>query len=104
MASVVAVLAVVAVISAGTWFQYRLSRGRMWTPLWMAFSATATSMLFIVAGTLGVNLSRHTRFRAGTPASPDVIWWEIGIGVALAALSLLFWRRGLRDLRTEATD
>ena len=98
MESVVAVMAVVAVIAAGTWFQYRLSRGRMWTPLWMAFSTTATSILFIVAGTLCFNLSRHARFQDGSAASPDVIWWEVGIGVALAALSMLFWRRGIRNI------
>jgi len=100
MESIVAVLAVIAVVSAGTWFQYRLSRGRMWTPLWMAFSATATSVLFLVAGTLGVNLSKRSRFLAGDVPSPDVIWWEVGVGVALAIVSVFLWRQGVRLMRS----
>lgn len=100
MEAVVAVLGVVAVISAGIWFQFRLSRGRMWTPLWMAFGATSTSILFLVAGTLGINLSKHQRFLTGNAPSSGVIWWEVGIGVALAILSLFFWRRGVRSIQS----
>lgn len=99
MESIGAFLAVVALICTGTWFQYRLSRGRMWTPLWLAFSTTATSILFIVAGALGHNLSKHERFLAGADTSPGVIWWEVGIGVALAVLSLFFWRQGVRSIQ-----
>jgi hypothetical protein len=100
MESIVAVLGVVTVIAAGTWFQYRLSRGRMWTPLWLAFSATATSILFIVAGTLGVNLSKQSRFLAGDASSHGVVWWEVGVGVAVAIASVFLWRQGVRSLQT----
>jgi hypothetical protein len=99
MESVVAVLGVVTVIAAGTWFQYRLSRGRMWTPLWLAFSATATSILFIVAGTLGVTLSKRSRFLSGDAASSGVIWWEVGVGLALSVVSLILWRQGIQSIR-----
>jgi hypothetical protein len=102
MAAVVSVLALVAVISAGTWFQYRLSRGRMWSSLWMAFSTTATSGLFIVAGITGLNLSKHARFATGAGASSRVIWWEVGTGLALAVVSLVFWRQGIRSARKRA--
>ncbi len=100
MEAVVAVSAVVAVVSAGIWFQYRLSRGRMWTPLWMAFGTTAASLMFLVAGTMGHNLSRRERFLTGADVSQGIIWWEVGIGAALAALSLFFWRRGVRSIQS----
>ncbi len=72
----------------------------MWTPLWLAFSATAASIMFVVAGAIGYNLSKHSRFLAGIAWSPAVIWWEIGVGVALAVLSALLWRQGVRSLHT----
>ncbi len=100
MEQVVAVLAIVTIVATGVWFQYRLSRGRMWTPLWLAFSATAASIMFIVAGTIGYNLDRHSRFVARTPWSPAVIRWEVGVGLVLAVLSAFLWRHGVRSHRT----
>lgn len=100
MGQVIPVLAILAVLAAGAWFQYRLSGGRMWTPLWLAFSATAASILFIVAGAIGYNLDKHSSFIARTPWSPTVIWWEVGVGLVLAVLSAALWQRGLRSQAT----
>ena len=97
MDRVVPILAIAAIVVTGIWFQYWLSRGRMWTPLWLAFSTTATSIMFVVAGTIGYNLDRHASFVARTPWAPGVIWWEVGAGVALAILATLFWRQALRS-------
>jgi|SRR4029079_17134249 hypothetical protein len=100
MEQLVPVLAIVMIVAAGVWFQYRLSRGRMWTPLWLAFSATAASIMFIAAGTMGYNLDTHSRFIARTPWSPAVIWWEVGVGLVLAVLSAFLWRQGVRSQQT----
>jgi hypothetical protein len=72
---------------------------RAYRPLWLAFTSSATALLFVGAGLLGYNLSRHSRFIAGTAWSDTVIWWEVWTGLAAAALSVLFWRAGVRSIR-----
>jgi len=96
MEPIVAVLGILTVVGAGVWFQYRLSRGRMWSPLWLAFSATATSILFMVAGAIGYQLDRHARFIAPHQPFSGVIWWEVGVGLAVAVLAAIMWRRAAR--------
>lgn len=92
-------LALIAVFFAGWhWFLHRASRGRMWSPLWMAFSATAVAMLFIGAGAIGYALGAQERLVEGTAWSDQVIWWQVGVGVAFVPLAALLWRIGLRSL------
>ena len=92
-------IAPLAAFVAVWWFTFhRVSGGRIWSPLWMAFSATAASMLFVVAGAIGYTLSRHDRFVAGTAWSDGVIWWQVLVGLALVPLALVLWRIGLRSL------
>ena len=80
------------------WFTFhKASGGRIWSPLWMAFSATAGAILFIVAGALGYTLNRHDRFVAGTAWSDSVIWWQVAVGLALVPLAAYLWRIGLRS-------
>lgn len=93
-----AALAVVAFLAAWAWFLHKRSRGRQWSPLWLAFSTTAAAALFIVAGSIGYTLSRHERFRAGSAWSETVIWWEVVVGIALVPLAVYFWRRGVHSL------
>lgn len=80
------------------WFLHRASRGRMWSPLWMAFSATAAAILFIGSGAIGYALGRQERFVTGTVWSDEVIWWQVGVGVAILPLAAILWRIGLRSL------
>ncbi len=101
MNQVIAVLAIIAFVAAGTWFQYKLSRGRMWTPLWLAFGTTASALLFLVAGAIGYNLSKHERFVSGTGWTGAVIWPQVGLGLAFLLAATYFWRRSLRSLRTQ---
>jgi hypothetical protein len=93
-----AVLVIVAVLATWGWFLYKSSRGRMWSPLWLAFSTTAAAVLFLVAGAIGYTLSKRARFFDGTSWSDGVIWWQVGVGLALLPLALYFWRRGLRSM------
>jgi hypothetical protein len=95
---VIPVLILVAFLAAWTWFLYKSSRGRMWSPLWMAFSATAAAALFIGAGAIGYTLSKRDRFVAGTAWSDSVIWWQIGVGLALLPLAVYLSRKGARSL------
>lgn len=96
---VIPVLIVVAFLGGWWWFLYKRSGGRLWSPLWIAVSATAAAALFIVAGALGYTLNRHERFADGTAWSDTVIWWEVGVGLLLVPLAAYFWRKGFHTLR-----
>ena len=95
------VLAVVALLAGSSWLLYVRSGGRWWSPLWLAFSATATSTMFVGAGIIGYMLSKRQRFLAGTGWSDTVIWWQIWVGLAAAVVALVFWRVGLRGIRAD---
>ena len=64
----------------------------------MAFSMTAASALYLVAGFIGYTLDRHDRFVAHSAWAGGVIWSQVVIGALLALVALYFWRRGLRRL------
>jgi hypothetical protein len=99
MDRLIPILTIVALVAAWNLFLYRQSRGRAWSPLWMAFSATAAAVIFLVAGTIGYTLDRHDRFVAHTAWAGGVIWWEIGAGLGTALLAAYFWRKGLQSIR-----
>ena len=67
------------------------------SPFSSAFSFTALSGLFLWAGFVGYNLSRHDRFVAGTAWPGHVIWWEVAIGFAAIPFAAYFWRKALRS-------
>jgi hypothetical protein len=89
----------VALVMVWHYTAHRQSGGRVYKPLWLAFTSSAVALLFVGAGFLGYNLSRHSRFIAGTAWSDTVIWWEVWTGLAATALAALFWRAGLRSIR-----
>src|SRR5262245_60181238 len=68
------------------------------SPLWLGFTATAASALFLIAGIIGFNLSTRARFFAGTAWSGDVIWWEVVVGLVLVPPAIYLLRRGARDI------
>ena len=98
MDQLVAVLVIVALLVTWELFLYKSSGGRNRSPLWLAFSTTAAAALFLVAGAIGYTLSKHARFFDGTSWSDGVIWWQVGVGLALLPLAAYFWRRGLRSI------
>ena len=92
-------IAPLAAFVALWWFAFhKASGGRVWSPLWMAFSATTGAIIFLVAGLIGYTLNKHDRFVAGTPWADGVIWWQVFVGLALVPLAALLWRIGLRSL------
>ena len=78
---------------------YRMSRGRLWSAQWAAFSFTTGAALFLVAGFLGYNLSRHARFVSGTGWTGGVIWSEVLIGAVMAGVATFCWVRALSAAR-----
>ena|SRR5688572_29613747 len=96
MDQLVAVLVIVALLVTWELFRYKSSRDRN-RSLWLAFNTTAAAVLFLVAGAIGYTLSKHARFVDGTPWSGSVIWWQVGVGLALVPLAAFFWRKGLRS-------
>src|SRR5215203_2586571 len=99
MDRILAVAAVAAFIAAWNVVWYRKSGHRMWSPLWMAFSATTTALLFLVSGSVGFSLSKHERFVAQSPWTGGVIWWQVFVGLSAAAMALFLWRKGLTSVR-----
>ncbi len=80
------------------WFLHRRFGRPSRHPLWPAFNATAGAALFILAGTAGYNLSMPDAAVAGTPWTNTVIWWEVGVGIALLPIATYYWHKGLRAL------
>ena len=98
MDALIAILALPAFVALWWFGFHKASNGRIWSPLWMAFSATAGAIIFLVAGVAGYTLNRHDRFLAGTAWVDGVIWWQVLVGLALVPLAAFLWRIGLRSL------
>ena len=97
MQQLLAGLIFIGLLLAGTWIQYRLSRGRMWHPLWLAFSMTSAALLFLTSGAIGYRLDRQNALLAGNRWVDGVIWWEVHLGAVFALLAVLFWRAAIRE-------
>jgi drug/metabolite transporter (DMT)-like permease len=93
------ILVIVALVLGWNFLIYKQSGGRLWNPLWMAFSLTAVAVISVGAGAIGYTLDRHDRFVAHTAWTGHVIWSEIATGFVAGLVALYFWRRGLRRIR-----
>jgi len=71
-------------------------RGR--SPLWLGFSATGTSALFLIAGLIGANLNKRDAFSNRSAWTDGVIWWEVAVGLVLIPVAVYLLRRGVRDI------
>jgi hypothetical protein len=94
--------AVIGVLIAWSWYFQSWSNSRTArrsrSPLWLGFSATAASALFLMAGVTGFNLSRHSQFSTGSAWTDGVIWWEVVVGLVLASAAIYLVRRGVREI------
>jgi hypothetical protein len=99
MERVVPLLVIVGSITAWYWFLHKQSNGRSTSPLWGAFTATAVSILFVVAGALGYKLSHGIPFTLSTAWTGRVLWSEIWVGLGAAIIASCLWRVGLRSIR-----
>ena len=104
MQHVIPVLTIVALVVAWNLWTYKQSEGRVRRPLWNAFSATAASLLYVVAGLIGYTLDRHDRFVAHTSWAGHVIWSEVAIGISAAGVAVYFWRRAVAASRLQHPD
>jgi hypothetical protein len=77
MDRVIPVLAIVALVGGWNLFIYKRSGGRAWSPMWIAFSAIAAAVFYVVAGLIGYTLDRHDRFIAHNSWTGHAIWSEI---------------------------
>ncbi|HET9369443.1 MAG TPA: hypothetical protein VFO19_04320 [Vicinamibacterales bacterium] len=75
MATLAAVLAVAGFVAAGVYFQHRLSGGRMWSPLWMAFSFTAAATVLLV----------RVAFWSGSAERGDLLLLAVFVALAIGA-------------------
>jgi hypothetical protein len=94
--------AVIVVLIAWSWHFHFWSNSptarRSRSPLWLGFTATAASALFLIAGIIGFNLSKRSRFFSGTAWTDGVIWWEVVVGLLLVPAAIYLLRRGARDI------
>ena len=97
-------LAFVAPLAASAWLLNKRSRHRGKHPLWPALGATTGATLLMVAGAVGYNLHALDANAAGTPWSGTVIWWEVGLGIALLPVAAYCWRKGLRSLGSDSAS
>lgn len=74
--------------------------GRRMTPLGYAFTFTTAAAWFIVTGLIGYRLDKRLGLFSDARWSDDVIWWQVWMGLPFACLAVYFWRRGLRDIRS----
>ena len=93
-------LVFVALLALWQSFLYRQSGGRLRSPLWGAFTATAASILFIVAGAVGYKLTHGVPFTNRSEWTGQVLWSQIAVGGVAAIVAVFLWRAGLRSIRT----
>src|SRR4051812_48660593 len=96
MSKAVEFLSVAGPLFAVSWWLSRRSAESQRHALWPAFSATAVSAILLIAGFTGYNLNALDAAAAGTHWRGDVIWWQVGIGMALLPVAAYYWRRGIR--------
>lgn len=96
------VAAVIVVLIAWSWdfhfWSNRPTARRSRSPLWLGFTATAASAMFLIAGIIGFNLSKRSRFFTGTAWTEGVIWWQVVAGLVLVPVAIYLLRRGVRDI------
>jgi hypothetical protein len=96
--AVLVVLSIFGLAVAWQWFLYKKSGRSPWNPLWMAFTATAAAILFLVAGAAGYQLSHGVPFTVRSAWTDRVIWSQIWAGAGIALVAVFLWRRGLRSI------
>ena len=89
----------VAVLAVWQTFVYRQSGGRIRSPLWGAFTATAVAILFVVAGAVGYKLTHGIPFTHRNEWTGQVLWSQIAVGAVAALVAVFLWRAGLRSIR-----
>jgi uncharacterized membrane protein len=96
---------VIAVLIAWSWHFHFWSNSptarRSRSPLWLGFTATATSALFLIAGVMGHNLNKRGQLFSSTARTDDVIWWEVAIGIVLVPVAIYLLWRGVRAVNRE---
>ena len=98
---VVPLLPIVAMAILWSWVVYNRHRGRLWSPLWMAFSTTTLAVVFVTAGLSGYELRHGVPFTRPSSAAGMVIWSQVWTGATVAIVALVFWYVGLRTLRRQ---
>ena len=101
MAEALIIAGVFAVV-AGWQYAYGFHRtaGRLWRPLWCAFTLTFFGLIHLGPALFGYNVPFHNPvIEARVTWVGHVVWSQVQFGGWLALLSGPFWWFGLRDLR-----
>jgi hypothetical protein len=68
-----------------------------YTTMGYAFSSTLLGALLLVSGLIGYRVGRSHRSGRW---SDDYLWGQIWIGLAVACAAAWFWRKGVREIRS----
>ena len=99
MASVPSLVIVIGLLAAWSWSSHVGDHRRRRSPWFGAFTASAASILFVVAGAVGYKLSHGVPFTDSTAWTEEVLWSQIWVGIGLAVIAVPLWRAGLRSVR-----
>ena len=95
--SVMPFLVVVASLAAVQWCINRILGPRAQSPLWYAFTTTAAAALFLVSGSIGYKLQKGPPLVSDARWADGVIWPQVWVGLACAAVAVFCWRSAIRD-------
>lgn len=101
MDDLVPFIVVVGPLAALTWWLGRRADRRSQHPLWPPLFWTVAAAIFVMAGTFGYNLNTADAMAAGRHWSDSVIWWELGVGLALVPFMAYSWRKGIRSFNLQ---
>ena len=99
-----AALVMVAFWASWWRFLYRSSVGRIGNPFSLAFTSTVVAALLIFAGIVGYSVGRGAPLADSRAWSGSVIWWEVGLGLALLTVAIFFWRLAFRLVGSGSTN
>ena len=100
MTPVLTVLGILAFLVGWNFFLVKRSGRPWWNPLWMAFTLTASALLYGVAGVLGYAVPWHNPFIDHPPVwVGHVVWPQVETALVVALISVPAWWLGLRGLQ-----
>jgi hypothetical protein len=88
---------VVASLAAFQWWINRVRGPRAQSPLWYAFTTTAAAAVFLLSGLIGFGLQKGPPLFSDARWVDAVIWPQVWVGLACAAVAVVCWRRAIRD-------
>jgi len=79
------------------WGKLRYGHG----PFQIACSCTLVGIVPLIAGLSGFRLRQNPEALVGGQFTHAVVWPQVGFGLVMLSVSLYFWQKALKKLRSE---